>query len=127
MLVLSICLILLFMAFLLFKMVVPPGRGGWSILPAIDSLFFIAFMICLIGIGLGYTYRSWTMNADEYAEWLAAQQLVGASWTKFWVELLSPEYYLWSTRLMGPFVIAGALFLLVSITSGMIAGGIPPP
>lgn len=111
---------------LLFKAVVPDAGNGWSRWPAIDFVFIAGFLLCFAGLGIGYAYRSWTMDADEFAEWLVAQQWFGATWTRFGIEVLTKGYYLWSTRLLSPLLVAAALLMLFLVTSGMVGGRTPP-
>jgi hypothetical protein len=123
--ILGACFLLLGAGFLLFKAVVPDADHGWSSLPAIDFLFIAGFLLCATGLGIGYAYRSWTMDADEFAEWWIAQQWFGAS-TEFWIELFTKEYYLWSTRLLSP-LLAGMTLVMLSVVTGAMVGGRTPP
>lgn len=124
--VLGACSVLLMAGFLLFKAVVPDADYDWSALPAIDFVFIAGFLLCAAGTGIGYAYRSWTMDADEFAEWWIAQQWFGASWTESWIELFTKEYYLWSTRLLSPLLAGVTLVMLFVVTSAMLGGRTPP-
>lgn len=124
--ILGVILIFLFLAFFLFKILVPSGRGGWSTIPVLDFLFIAAFLICFVGIEIGYSYRSWTKNANEYMEWFVAQQIFGAKLTRHWIGFVSKEYYLWAARIFAPLSIGVSLLILVFITIRMITGQLPP-
>jgi hypothetical protein len=119
-LILGFCWVFFFVASVLFLTAVP-------IEPAIGYFFFVAAMLCILVSWVAYSYRAWTMNADEFAEWLVAQSLfgVGASWTEFKIEFFSKEWYLWSTRLSGPLAVVLILVGLVLFTLSVIAGGVP--
>ena len=116
---------ILALVFILFKTVVPSVSDGWSTIPAVDLLFILACLLSMLGMSAGLSYRAWTMNADEFSGWLVAQQLFGASWTRFQIEFFSKEWYLWWTRLLGPVVVAVVLSVLILYVSGMFAGRIP--
>jgi hypothetical protein len=123
---LGVILIFLFLSFFLFKIYIPSDREGWSTIPVIDYIFIVAFLICFIGIEIGYSYRSWTKNANEYMEWFIAQQIFGGKLTRHWIGFVSKEYYLWVARIFSPLSIGVSLIILVFITVRMIAGKLPP-
>jgi len=105
-----------FVFFLLFAVsrnFVPSGNGSWSNLSIIDFVFWLGIGICFAILGVGYTYYSWTQNADDFMEWYIEQIFWGKNWARAW---WNAESTLWSMRLVGPVLsIVGFAFVGFSL------------
>lgn len=94
----SLAYFILFLMFVVTKNFFPAKYGGWSDPPIIDFIFLLGIGICFLIMGMVYTYYSWTLNAEDFMEWYSDQQIIGKNWAK---RSYSPEWSLWSMRLIG--------------------------
>ena len=111
--------ILLFVLLILSKSLLPQGVGGWSDPPIYDYIILFGFGICILIMGVGYSYFAWTRNAQDYVEWFLDQSTRRTKWQ---VELMSnqPVFALWLARLLAP-VIAFFGIALIGYISFSIA------
>ena len=112
--------IVLFVLFIISKVLIPEGVGGSSDPPIFDYLFLFCVGLVLCILGFGYAYFAWTRDASEFVDWYVNQVRFGRSWVEWWRKFYPSWLILWTNRIFGPF---GALlgvclmgFMAIAIT-----------
>ncbi len=97
----------LFILFAVLKSRSPRSGGGWSSLPIFDDVFMLGFGICWLVLCIGYTYYAWTLNADDFLEWMKNQVFMPKKQAQKPVSDFARAYIYWFFRFVTPI---GALF-----------------
>ncbi len=114
MLVAGFSFLILFILFALTESRLPDAGGGWHNPPIYDYVFILGFGICCSVLCIGYTYYAWTLNADDFTEWIKKQTLMSKKQLERKESDFARGYTYWFFRLVTPI---GALFGIAMIAS----------
>ena len=107
MLVASFSFIVLFILFAITESRLPDAGGGWHNPPIYDYVFIVSFGICWSVLCIGYTYYAWTLNANDFTEWIKKQTLMSKKQLQREESDFARGYTHWFFRFITPI---GALF-----------------
>ena len=114
MLIAGFSFIILFILFAIADSRLPDAGGGWHNPPIYDYLFMLGFGVCLLVLCVGYTYFTWTLNAEDFTEWVKKQTLMSKKQLQRQESDFARGYTHWSFRFIAPI---GALFGIILIGS----------
>ncbi len=116
--------LIFFALFVLPKLILPRGQGGWSVPPVFDLLAILGWGACTLVMAGCYLYHSWSKNTSDYIDWFLEQAGSGAQWQRDMVSSL-PVLTLWQARIFSPLgVILGAAMMAFAVYSLLF--GLPP-
>ena len=102
MLVASFSFIILFILFVIADSRLPDAGGGWHNPPIYDYVFILGFGICWSVLCIGYSYYAWTLNADDFVEWIKNQTLMSKKQIQRQESDFARGYTLWFFRSVTP-------------------------
>jgi hypothetical protein len=112
MLIASFSFIILFILFAVADSRLPDAGGGWHNPPIYDYVFILGFGICWSVLCIGYTYYAWTLNANDFEEWVKNQVFMPKKQRQKPVSDFARAYNQWFFRFITP---VGALFGIAMI------------
>src|SRR6266545_7149457 len=102
MLIAGFSLFVLFILFAVVKSRLPDAGGGWSSPPIYDYLFVLGFGICWSVLCVGYTYYAWTLNTDDFLEWITHQTFMSKKQVQTPGSIFAGGYQQWVVRFIAP-------------------------
>jgi hypothetical protein len=114
----------LFGAFFILKNHLLNISENWSSSPIFDDVFMLGFGVCLSVLFIGYTYYAWTLNLDDFVEWINKQVFVPKKQAQKPISDLARSNGYWLFRIVSPigafFGIASAIFSFFSIAKYLL-------
>ncbi len=114
MLVAGFSFFILFILFAIADSRLPDAGGGWHNPPIYDYVFMLGFGVCWSVLCIGYTYYAWTLNVDNFTEWIKRQTLMSKKQLQRQESEFARGYTYWFFRFVTPI---GALFGIAIIAS----------
>ena len=114
MLVAGFSFLILFTLFAIADSRLPDAGGGWHNPPIYDYVFMLGFGVCWSVLCIGYTYYAWTLNVDDFTEWIKKQTLMSKKQLQRQESDFARGYTHWFFRFVTPI---GALFGIAMIAS----------
>ncbi len=94
----------LFILLIVLKSRLPDAAGGWSDPPIYDYILLLGFGICISVLCIGYTYYAWTLDAEDFSEWIKCQTFMRKKQAQKPVGDFARAYTHWAFRFITPTV-----------------------